>query len=235
MKTQLLHIAAVAALSISSLAADKPSKSDPWQATLVAPAETVTNTGRNDFFILEPGYQCAFVGTEGGKRVDLIITVLGETKTVAGVSTRVVEERESADGKLVEVSRNYFAVGEQSHHVYYFGEDVDMFKDGKIVSHEGSWLAGVKGAKQGIAMPGAIQVGAKYYQEQAPKLAMDRAENVSTQEVVKTASQTFERCLKVKETTPLEPDTLEYKFYAPGIGLVQDGDLQLVKQGFLKR
>ena len=78
-------------------------------------------------------------------------------------------------------------------------------------------------------------LGAKYYQERAPKVAMDRAENVSTNEVVKTPAGKFSHCLKVKETTPLEPDNVGYKLYAPGVGLVDEGDLKLVKHGFVKK
>ncbi len=232
----LTTLAAGAALILTNAPAkDKSAATDSWMETLAPVEEVFTNIGRNAFFILEPGYQCTFAGKEGGKKVDLIITVLDETKTVAGVETRIIEERESADGRLVEVSRNYFAIGAKSHHVYYFGEDVDMIKDGKIVSHEGAWLAGVDRAKQGIVMPGENLHGAKYYQEQAPKVAMDRAENVSTNEVVKTPAGKFAHCLKVKETTPLEPDHVEYKFYAPDVGLAQDGDLKLVKHGFVKK
>jgi hypothetical protein len=237
MKTKLTGVIAISSLLVvlASAAKDETAAADSWTATLVGSEETFTNIGRNDYFVLEPGYQLTYAGKEDGKKVDLIITVLNDTKTVAGVETRVIEERESADGKLIEVSRNYFALGTASHHIYYFGEDVDMIKNGKIVSHEGAWLAGVDGAKQGIAMPGQIQVGAKYYQERAPKVAMDRAENVSTNEIVKTSAGEFDHCLKVKETTPLEPANVEYKLYARGIGLVQDGDLKLVKHGFVKK
>jgi hypothetical protein len=203
-----------------------------WPETLAPVDEPLSSTGRNLYFILEPGYQLSLAGREGGKRVTLTITVLNETKPVAGVQTRVVEERETADGKLVEVSRNYFALGTQTHHVYYFGEDVDVYKDNQMV-HEGAWLAGVNGAKCGILMPGEIQAGARYYQEQAPKIAMDRAENVATNATIKTPAGTFTGCLKVKETTPLEIGT-EYKLHAPDIGLVQDGNLKLVKYGSIK-
>ena len=111
---------------------------------------------------------------------------------------------------------------------------MDIYKGGKVV-HEGAWLAGSNGARFGILMPGEIQIGAKYYQEKAPKVAMDHAENVSNNEAVKTSVGAFENCLKVKETTPLEPDNVGYKFYAPDIGLVQDGNLRLVKHGFVKK
>ena len=84
----------------------------------------------------------------------LQITVLDETRKVDGVVTRIVEEREWKNGKLYEVSRNYFALCEQTKDVFYFGEDVDFYKDDKVVKHDGSWVAGVKGNKAGLMMPG---------------------------------------------------------------------------------
>jgi hypothetical protein len=184
-------------------------------------------TGRSPYFILEPGYQMILEG--GGVR--LVVTVLDQTKNVDGVETRIVEERETKAGKLVEVSRNYFAYGRQTKNIYYFGEAVDMYQNGKVVSHEGAWISGVNGAKFGILVPGKPKVKDRYYQEKAPKVAMDRGEVVSVRETIKTPAGEFKDCLKVAETTPLEPGTKEYKVYAPGVGLVQDGDLKLVKHG----
>lgn len=206
---------------------------DSWTETLICPDETFTNVGRNAYFILEPGYQLVLTGKEDGKQTELVITVLDETQDIAGVSTRVVEERETAGGKVAEVSRNFFAVGADSKNVYYFGEDVDVYKGGKVV-HEGAWREGKDGAKHGVLMPGTIKIGDRYYQERAPKVAMDRAENVSINETVKTPAGEFKNCLKTKETTPLESGT-EYKLYAPGVGLVQEGKLKLVKHGFVKK
>jgi len=236
MKPLILIPAAAAGLlaTFSIPAAEKPAKPDAWTETLTVPVEKLLSTGRNDYFILEPGYQLVLEGKEAGKKAMLTVTVLAETKQIGDVETRVVEERELIGGQLAEVSRNFFAVGATSKNVYYFGEEVDMYKDGKLASHEGAWLAGTDGAKQGVLMPGQIKIGDRYYQEQAPKVAMDRAENVSTDAVVKTPAGKFQRCLKTRETTPLEAGT-EYKFYAPGVGLVQDGNLKLVKSGFAKQ
>ena len=113
----------------------------------------------------------------------------------------------------------------------YFGEEVDIYKDGRIVNHEGSWAAGVNSARFGLMMPGPPMRGSRYYQEQAPRLAMDRARILSVTEQVTTPAGTFGDCLKIEETTPLEPKLREYKYYAPGIGLVQDGSLKLVRFG----
>lgn len=96
-----------------------------------------------------------------------------------GTQTRVIEEREIENGELVEVSRNYFAVCKPSNDVYYFGEDVDDYENGEIVSHPGAWLAGIDGDKAGMIMPGKVQVGLKHYQEIAPGIAEDRAEIMS--------------------------------------------------------
>jgi len=191
-----------------------------------------SSTGRNPFFILEPGYQLIMEGKEKKKDIHLSITVLNETKTVNGVETRVIEERETVGGVLAEVSRNYFAICNRDNSVFYFGEDVDIYENGQVVSNEGAWLADENGAAAGIMMPGTILIGAKYFQEIAPGVAMDRAEILSMTEKVETPAGVFENCLKTKETTPLERGTA-FKFYAPDVGLIKDGNLTLVEYGFL--
>src|SRR5262245_55694873 len=201
---------------------------DPgWTAKFDVQRGELASTGRNPYFVLEPGY----VLTLEDGRTRLVVSVLNETKLVDGVQTRVVEERESKDNQPVEVSRNYFAISTRNNAVYYFGEDVDMYKNGKVTGHEGAWLAGVNGARFGLAMPGAPELRARYYQEIAPKIAMDRGEIVSLTEKLRVPAGAFTDVLKIAETTPLEPGVKEYKFYGRGIGLLQDGSLKLVKYG----
>lgn len=197
-----------------------------WTADFSLDKSELTHTGRNPYFILEAGY--TLVLTDGKEQ--LTITVLDETKKVDGIETRIVEERETVNGKLTEVSKNYFAISKRTNSVYYFGEEVDIYKNNKIVSHEGAWLAGVNGAKFGLMMPGMPLLKARYYQEVAPGVAMDRAEIVSLSETLKTPAGEFKNCLKIEETTPLESGK-EYKLYAPGIGIIQDGSLKLIKYG----
>jgi len=224
--------AAAAALALllastATLRARQANLQESWTTTFaVEPGELVA-TGRNPYFILEPGYQR---GLEGGE-TRLVITVFDETKTVAGVETRVVEERETEGGNLIEVSRNFFAISKRTNGIFYFGEDVDMYKNGRVVGHEGAWLAGEKGARFGLLIPGEALLKARFYQEIAPKVAMDRAEIVSLTASVVTPNGTFQNCLKVEETTALEPGVKEYKYYARDVGLVQDGSLKLVRHG----
>jgi hypothetical protein len=185
------------------------------------------NTGSHPYYIpLEPGTQLMFEGEEDGDQVALRITVLEDTETVDGVETRVVEEHETVDGEVVEISRNFFAICAETNSIFYFGEDVDIYENGQVVSHEGAWRAGENGARAGIVMPGTVLLGSRYYQEIAPDVALDRAEHISTDVTVETPAGTFTDCLQVDETTPLESG-VSVKLYAPNVGLVQDDVLYL--------
>jgi len=103
-----------------------------------------------------------------------------------------------------------------------------------VVKHDGSWLAGTNGNRAGLMMPGTPKVKMKYYQEIAPGVAMDRAEIVSLEETCKTPAGTFSGCMKVEEGSAIELFAKEYKYYAPGIGLVGDEDVRLIRHGFIK-
>lgn len=218
---KLLSLLLFASSAFQASAADDDSR---WTSEFQVKREEFKSTGRNPFFILEPGYTLVLKGDDE----ELTITVLDETKEVDGVETRIVEEHETKGGKVIEVSRNFFAISARTNSVYYFGEEVDNYKDGKVANHEGKWLAGEKGAKFGMIMPGEALLGARHYQEMAPKEAMDRAEVVSLNEKIEGHGHTYEHCLKTEETTPLEPKEREHKFYAPGIGLVREAGMTLV-------
>lgn len=203
--------------------AAKPAAGD-WRDTFPVDKKNLVSTGSNPCFSLEPGTRHHYQH----KNAKLTITVLKETRQVDGVETRVIEEREEVGGKLKEVSRNFFAIDKTTHDVYYFGEEVDNYKNGKVANHGGSWLSGVDGARFGLMMPGQPKVGDKFYQELAPGKAMDRAEIVSLAEKITTPGGTYDKCVYVRESTPLENDTSE-KWYAPGVGLVKDDEMVLVR------
>jgi hypothetical protein len=195
---------------------------------------TFTSTGRNPFFILEPNYQLVLSGGDAGDVAQVMITVLNETRDVNGTETRVIEERETLGGELAEISRNFFAICEETNSVFYFGEEVDDYENGILIAHEGAWLAGEGANKAGVIMPGTILLGARYYQEIAPDIALDRAEIIDMGEVILTPSGDFTDTLITQETNPLEPDVAELKYYAAGIGLIQEEDLKLERYGFVE-
>jgi hypothetical protein len=210
--------------------APDPKQSKKWTTFFDEENRTFSSVGRNRFFILEPGYQLVLEGL----KEKVAITVLDETKKIGDVETRVVEEREEKKGELAEVSRNFFAICQQHGDVFYFGEEVDDYEGGKIVRHSGAWRADAENSRAGIIMPGTILLGARHYQEMAPN-AMDKAEIISDDVTMKTPAGTFKNCLRVEETSGLDPDEKCYKTYAPGVGLIQDEDLLLTKYGFIKK
>ena len=193
---------------------------------------TFSDRGRNLFFVLEPGYTQVFRGVENGAATQLTVRVLHTTERVGGVTTRVVVERETANGELVEISRNFFAICKQNNSVFYFGERTDVYEHGRVVSHEGSWRHGANGARAGLFMPGLALVGSRFFQEVAPGVALDRSEIVDLDATLNTPLRSFTNVLVSRETTPLEPGSVEFKWYAPDVGLIRDDLLRLVKSGF---
>ncbi|MDQ2708231.1 MAG: hypothetical protein M3Z25_11585 [Actinomycetota bacterium] len=184
-------------------------------------------TGRSAYFVLEPGYQLTYAGGDG----QVVATVLDQTEQIDGVTARVFEERETKAGALSELTRNYLAIDPETGDVYYLGEDVDEYSGGQVVGHGGGWRSGVAGARFGLLVPGMPRVGQRHFQEVAPGVAMDRAEVVSTTESVQVPAGTFTGAMAVDETSPLEPLATARKYYAPGIGMVKEDELVLVKSG----
>jgi hypothetical protein len=232
MKLRPIRIILVVAASLFfSTAWPQDNATNPsWQQEFDLSGCNLSTTGRNRYFVLEPGFRLVLEG----RNARLQITVLDETREVGGVVTRVVEEREWKRGELAEVSRNYFALCEQTKDVFYFGEEVDIYERGRVVRHDGAWLAGAGGNRPGLFMPGTPRTGMRYYQEVAPGVAMDRAEIVGLDEICQTPAGTFPGCLKVREEDPLGFGATEYKYHAPDIGLVQDEDLRLTDYGFVR-
>lgn len=215
--------------------AQQPDKDNPkpFTTNLQQDQCTFVTSGKNTYEILEPGYQMVYQGMDGKDKVDLIITVTSQTRKIGNVECRIVTEDESVNGSLIEKSRNFFAFCKETNSIYYFGEEVDIYKDGKITDHEGQWIAEGQN-KSGVDMPGLPLIGARFFQEVAPGVAMDRIEIISIGETYDVPAGSFKNCLRTEETTPLEPGDLEYKVFAPGVGLLQDEAAKLIKYGMVK-
>jgi hypothetical protein len=158
---------------------------------------------------------------DGTKQRDVVV-VQPKTKTVAnGVTARVVSDVATEDGVPVEVTRDYYAQ-DRCGNVWYLGEATTEYENGKPVSTAGSFEAGVDGAEAGVIVPARPRQGMRYRQEQYTGHAEDRAEVFSLREQVEVPFGHFRRgrVLMTRETNPLEPKVLEYKFYARGIGPV---------------
>lgn len=174
----------------------------------------------NPFLPLTAGSTFTYTAetSEGTERVE--IEVLTETRTVMGIICTVVRDRAYLNDELIEDTDDWYGQDKDGN-VWYFGEDVDNYVDGVVDNHYGSWEAGVDGAEPGIIMLGNPVVGLKYRQEHYISEAEDHGEVVSKDESVTVIAGSFTGCLKIKETNPLDPNFLEFKYYALGVGLVK--------------
>jgi hypothetical protein len=193
-------------------------------ATAMLVSALLTTAGphvTNPYFPLPPGHQ--WVYREGKQRVE--VTVSDRTKLIAnGVEARVVRDEVTLRGVPVEITDDYYAQ-DSNGNVWYLGEATTEYEHGKPVSTEGSFEAGVDGARAGIVMPAHPRVGMRYRQEHYKGHAEDRAKIVSLKERVKVPLKRYRHTLMTLETSPLEPDVLEAKFYARGVGQVLAVDL----------
>ena len=221
--------ALMAALSITAVAirpAAAQETGEMLDLSVCSPsAGGFTLTSTNPYFPMEVGSRWILEG--GDERV--VITVLDETEVVAGIETRVVEEREFEDDELVEVSRNYFAQAKDGT-VCYFGEGVDIFEDGEIVSHEEEWRADMEGSRAGIIMPADPRPGMKFQMEAAPGVAEDAGEILEVGSPVEVPAGTFANTVRLREFNPLEDDDEGDKVYAAGVGMIVDEELELVSR-----
>jgi RTX calcium-binding nonapeptide repeat (4 copies) len=186
----------------------------------------------NPYFSLEPGTTYIYQSPDGSEVTRFEVT--RETKVIAGVTCVVVRDTVTLNGKLHEVTLDYFAQHEDGS-VWYFGEDVQNYDPSgrKVINTDGSWLAGVDGAQPGIIMLANPQPGDVYNQENAPG-AKDFAEVKSLTASIESVPYTGDSMgslLQTLDVNPLDiPQSEEFKFYASGIGLVAVTDTSTDKQ-----
>jgi hypothetical protein len=176
----------------------------------------------NPYYPALPGKKYIYEGQtdEGLDRVEEQRLV--ETKTIMGIKCIVVRFKEYINGNLVEDTRDWYAQDNDGN-LWYFGEEVDNYNaNGTISDHGGSWEAGIDGALPGMIMPANPQIGMRYREEYYFGHAEDEAEITETGISETISLGTYNNCIKTKNWTVLEPDALETKIYAPGIGLIKE-------------
>jgi len=169
----------------------------------------------NPLFPLPTGAQWSYVN--GDETVE--VTVTAERRTILGISATVVHDVASVNGSVTEDTFDYYGQ-DLDGTVWYLGEDTAELENGTVVSREGSWESGIDDAKPGTLIPAQPVVGVPYRQEYLPCEAEDFGEVIALSESVTVGATTYDNCLHTRDTTPLEPDVQEDKFYCPGVGLV---------------
>ena len=178
-----------------------------------------TTTIDNPYLPLVPGTRMTYQGDGDEGREEVVVTVTHRTKRVRGVETIVVRDIASREGAVVEDTYDWYAQDRHGN-VWYFGEDTKEYENGRVVSTAGSWEAGVDGARAGIVMKAHPKVGDRYRQEFYRGEAEDKAQVLAVDERVTVPFGSFTDVVRTKDFTPLEPDTVENKYYAPGVGSV---------------
>ena len=158
------------------------------------------------------------VDAEGNEQ-RVVVEVLEQTRDILGIAATVVHDQVTEDGELVEDTFDWYGQDAQGN-LWYLGEATEEYENGEVVSTAGSWEAGVDGAQAGIILPASPTVGQTYRQEYYAGEAEDNGEILSVAEMVGVEVGDFEDVVMTKDTTPLEPDVLEYKWYASGVGVV---------------
>ncbi len=182
----------------------------------LSPEEAAANP--HPYFPLVPGTRWVYMDTEAHQEID--VAVVDETIEILGVDCFAVTDVVRDDGVVIEDTVDWFAK-DHNGNVWYFGEATKSFEDGELVSLEGSWKAGVAGAKPGIIMQALPQVGEGYRQEFNLGDVEDLAQisSITGTEEVPAASCEGD-CVVTKDSTPIEPDQVEEKYYARGVGLM---------------
>ena len=173
----------------------------------------------NPFFPLKPGTVFVYEGSRGGEPHHTEMTVTDETKTIMGVPCLVVRDVVTSKTELVEKTTDWYAQDSDGN-VWYFGEETAEYKNGKVTSTSGTWMAGVNGALPGFIMRAAPAVGEGYRQEFLPGVAEDYARVISLVATARPPIGDYENVLITEDSDLLDRSKFEAKYFAPGVGFV---------------
>ena len=201
----------------SRLEADE--ESPQWASISHVDLANLTTVGKNAYFNLEPGYRLRYADGP----LSRTLTVRRKTKMVDGVETRVIEDKEEKDGQPTKIVWKYYAIDKTTTALYCFGIHVQSYQNGKLVSHRG-WRSGDHGAVFTLVMPAAPKMGDTLVHGHAKRVY----EVIDTEAKVVTPAGTFTNCLRI-QTKESGDKGARAKAFAPGVGLVQDGQFTLVK------
>jgi len=181
-----------------------------------------SNLVTNVWFPLARGSVYVYDGQKDGKQAHDVMTVTRKTKDIAGIRAVAVADRLFLNGVLAERTTDWYA---QDKHgtVWYLGErTAELNANGKVTSTEGSFLNGRDGAKGGIFMPAQPAVGRSFQQESFKGQAEDRFRILDMATSITTPAVSSQQAMLTEETTPLEPGTVDHKYYVQGIGTVKE-------------
>jgi hypothetical protein len=190
---------------------------------VIVPTNFVTRID-NPYFPLTPGTTRIYMAQTARGVVSNVVATTHNTVVILGVTCVEVHDVVYTDGEVTEDTLDWFAQDKDGN-VWYFGENTLEVTGGLVVSVEGSFMAGVDGARPGIIMKAHPAIGDYFRQEFVLEQGEDVEEVIGLNESVTVAYGSFNHCVKIQETTALEPDIIVHDFYAPGVGPVLSVDM----------
>lgn len=188
----------------------------------LASGSSSAGTPINPWFPLRPGTTFVYQGTKDGEPTRDVVTVTHRTKLIQGFRCTVVSDLLYERGRLTERTTDWYRTDAKGN-VWYMGEaTAELDGKGRITSTEGSWQAGVDGARGGILMPAQPKVGQSFQPEYYKGHAEDHLQVLSLSATVSVPYTSSRHALLTKEWTPLEPGVLDHKLYVRGVGLVKE-------------
>jgi hypothetical protein len=179
----------------------------------------------NPYWPMKPGNRWVYNETDAeGNEMQVEVTVTNDKKNILGISATVVHDVVTQDGNVKEDTIDWYAQDADGN-IWYMGEDTKEYENGGGVSTEGSWQAGVDGAQPGILLPARPEVGMTYRQEYYAGQAEDRGKVLSLDEHVEVPYGSFDACLQTEDSTRLDPDVIEHKYYCRDVGPVRTTDV----------
>jgi hypothetical protein len=219
---------AVAGLLGAAVSAAQATAGHPAKPHHLSPSHFTHGRVDNQWFPLKPGTRWSYRGVEGKTHTRDVQIATYHTRTIDGVVCRVVFDRVWTNGRLEERTHDYYAQTKRGT-VWYFGErTATLDKHGHVKSREGSFMSGQNGAEAGIFMTPHPHPGPSYYQEYYPGHALDTYTVVRRNARITVPLVQSSHALLTKETTPLEPEVVDHKYYVRDIGSVRE---QTVKGG----
>jgi len=204
-------VAALAALLLTSCGGDSSTPATERSKRAYEPRIRPADFGGpvdNPYFPLVPGSRWIYDGTQKDGSERTTVEVTPDTKAILGVSAVVVHDTVSTAGAVKEDTFDWYAQDRKGN-VWYFGEDTKEYENGVVVNTEGSWEAGVDGAKAGIIMKVRPRPGVAYRQEYYRDHAEDFAQVLGKVDSVTVPAGSYHDVLETKEFTPLEPKLVE--------------------------
>jgi hypothetical protein len=216
MRRRTVLSAAATAVAATALAASLAAVGSASGTEFTSTSARITNP----WFPLKPGTTYVYQGLKDGVSAVDILRVTHRTRVIDGVRCVVIDDRSYFNGRLAERTTDWYAQ-DKAGNVWYYGEaTAELNPNGTVKTTTGSFQAGKNGARGGIFMPAHPRVGDAYQQEFAKEKAEDRFKILSLSAHITTPGGSSRHAMLTKETTPLEPGTIDHKTYVRGIGTV---------------